>query len=174
MQGHLTGRLLVAAPTLVDPNFRRTVVLMLQHDDEGAVGVVLNRPSTEAVGEHLPAWEESLAAPPVVFVGGPVQPEVAIGLVEGGDGSPVVDGVEVADLAAEPPPGVRARIFSGYAGWGPGQLESELEVDAWIVVDARAQDVFDPAPEGLWPRILRRQKGMVRMLATYPIDPALN
>lgn len=174
MQHSVAGRLLVSAPTLTDPNFFRTVVLILQHDEAGAVGVVLNRPSSEAVVDHLPAWSEVLAPPPVVFVGGPVQPEVAIGLVHGHGVSSVVEGVAVADLGAGPDPGVVARIFSGYAGWGPSQLESELAEDAWIVVDARSEDVFDSDPEGLWSRVLRRQPGMLRMLAAYPVDPELN
>ena len=174
MRRYLAGRLLVAAPTLIDPNFYRTVVLMLQHDEEGAVGVVLNRPSDEEVAAHLPDWSGALAVPPVVFVGGPVQPEVAIGLVDTEGESSVLGGVGVADLAAGPPDGVRARIFSGYAGWGPGQLEAELDERAWIVVEADQGDVFDSDPERLWSRVLRRQPGILRMLATYPIDPALN
>ncbi len=175
MDQHLTGRLLVAAPTLIDPNFFRTVVLLLSHDEDGAVGVVLNRPSAEPVNAHLPAWSEATGEWNVVFVGGPVQPEVAVGLVShGGVERLPVGGVEVADLAQDPPPGARARIFSGYSGWGPGQLEAEIAEQAWIFVDADPGDAFTADPEGLWSAVLRRQPGLMSMLATFPVDPALN
>lgn len=172
----LGGRLLVASPLLVDPNFFRTVVLLLQHDEEGALGVVLNRPSAEAVADHLPAWAPAVGEPAVVFVGGPVEPPIAIAL----EASPVpaeptgVDGVGILDLERDPASTELVRVFSGYAGWGPGQLESELEEDAWVVVDAAASDPFHPDPERLWSEVLRRQGGRLAMLASYPPDPRLN
>ncbi len=175
MDENLTGRLLVAAPTLIDPNFFRTVVLLLGHDHDGAVGVVLNRPSNEPVGGHLPAWADAVGERDVVFVGGPVQPEVAVGLVShGGVEQLGIAGVEVADLGADPPPGARARVFSGYAGWAPGQLEAELEERAWMVLEAEPADVFGSRPEELWSAVLRRQPAPMSMLATFPVDPDLN
>lgn len=172
----LAGRLLVASPTLLDPNFLRTVVLVLQHDDDGALGVVLNRPTGEPVTAHLPAWSGSLAEPAVVFAGGPVEPAVAIGLGRDLAGAEPtgVPSVGIVDLAGEPGPLDVVRIFSGYAGWGPGQLEGELEEEAWIVLEADPGDPFSTEPEGLWRRVLRRQGGRMAMLATMPIDPAWN
>lgn len=182
----LEGRLLVAAPSLVDPNFARTVVLVLAHHDEGALGVVLNRPSDLAVAEPLPQWSELAAAPSVVFVGGPVAPAGAICLAEvNSDELPPPDtwrplsGVlGTLDLAADPdragPAVQRLRVFSGHAGWGTAQLEGEVAVGGWIIADARPDDAFCPAPEDLWHQVLRRQGGPLAMLAAYPEDPSLN
>lgn len=182
----LEGRLLVAAPSLVDPNFARTVVLVLAHHDEGALGVVLNRPSELALTEPLPQWAELAAAPPVVFVGGPVAPAGAICLVEVGDNDlpppdtwrPLSGVLGTLDLAADPerarPAVQRLRVFSGHAGWGMDQLEGEVAVGGWIIADARPHDVFCPVPEDLWHQVLRRQGGTVAMLAAYPEDPTLN
>ena len=170
----LAGSVLVASPHLLDPNFFRTVVLLLEHDEDGAVGVVLNRPSTSGLGDELPGWEILLADPQVVFVGGPVEPQTAIGLAEGVDGSPV-PGVGIVDLSA--PPGELAapvRIYAGYAGWGPGQLEAELADGGWIVATAIAPDVFTLDPDSLWSAVLKRQPGAIALLATFPIDPGLN
>src|SRR5690606_27550725 len=142
--GALEGRLLVAAPPLVDPNFDRTVVLLLAHGtDDGALGIVLNRPSGVAVGEYLEPWQPLALDPGEVFIGGPVQPEGVIGLgwVSGHlpDGvRRLADGVGVVDLHRSPDelPGVTGvRLFAGHAGWGPGQLEAEIREGAWFVVD---------------------------------------
>jgi putative transcriptional regulator len=178
MDTFVAGRLLVASPILVDPNFARTVVLVLQHDSEGALGVVLNRPTEEEVEAHLPEWAPRLEEPPVVFLGGPVEPAIAIGVVR--SQSPpeptALGGVGMVDLGADPAsaPAGPVRIFSGYAGWGAGQLEIELAEEAWIVVDALPTDVFTDRPEGLWSVVLRRQRGELAMLAAYPADPSLN
>jgi putative transcriptional regulator len=178
MELDLVGRLLVASPLLVDPNFYRTVVLVLQHGEEGAVGVVLNRPSVEGVGAYLPEWEGRLEEPGVVFVGGPVEPAVAIGVVRNPvPGDPTaVEGVGLVDLAADPASIDRGavRVFSGYAGWGAGQLEGELAEGAWIVVGAHEEDVFTDRPDELWTAVLRRQGGRLALLATFPPDPSLN
>ncbi len=170
----LAGALLVASPHLLDPNFFRTVVLILEHNEEGAVGVIINQPSTSGLDDELPDWAPLLAEPGVVFVGGPVQPEAAVGLAEGVDGS-AVPGVGLVDLSA--PPGelsAPVRIYAGYAGWGPGQLEAELVEGGWVVARAEADDVFVVEPQDLWRAVLKRQPGVTALLASFPIDPRLN
>ena len=169
------GQLLVATPVLLDPNFYRTVVLMLQHDDEGSVGVVLNRPSVETVADHLPAWGARAAAPGVVNYGGPVEPEVAIGLSLTSEGEETgVPGLSIIDLSGDPAPdGPAVQIYSGYAGWGSGQLESELATGSWYVVQAAPDDPFG-ADENLWVRVLRRQDGPLAIVSTFPEDVSLN
>ena len=160
------GRLLVASPLLGDPNFERTVVFMLEHSEEGAVGLVLNRPSGVEIGEPLEDWGRYASFPPVVFVGGPVSREAVISLARvGGDGDrldgawqPISGSVGVLDLTADAdlvgPAIDDLRIFSGYAGWGPGQLEGELGEGAWFVVDADAADAFAREPDDLWRDVL--------------------
>lgn len=265
----LTGRLLVATPVLADPNFDRAVVLLLDHDEEGSLGVVLNRPTPVDVGDILEPWAALTGEPGVVFQGGPVSLDaaLAVGVVPApdpgrgpaagaesnadggrrayGGGEPRTypadeetdagadagrgawadagadsgagagsgpgsgpdaeanAGAEAeadAVLGAEPdgplgwrrvygaiglvdleaPPELLAaelgslRIFAGYAGWGPGQLENELSEGAWYVVESEPGDVSSPAPEGLWRSVLRRQRSELAMVATYPDDPSLN
>ncbi|GAB2780831.1 YqgE/AlgH family protein [Streptomyces daliensis] len=240
----LTGRLLVATPVLADPNFDRAVVLLLDHDEEGSLGVVLNRPTPVGVGDILEPWAALAGEPGVVFQGGPVSLDAALGVavvpaghgdadrVEAagragagprrdaesgadpdsgpdfdpdfapdGDGDGDADGalggeavsgsgdgplgwrrvhgaIGLVDLEA--PPELLAaelgslRIFAGYAGWGPGQLENELSEGAWYVVESEPGDVSSPSPEGLWRSVLRRQRSELAMVATYPDDPSLN
>ncbi|WP_405582145.1 YqgE/AlgH family protein [Streptomyces sp. NBC_01190] len=180
----LTGRLLVASPRLADPNFDRAVVLLLDHDGRGSLGVVLNRPSTIGVAEVLEPWAELAGAPRVVFEGGPVELDSAlgVGVIPGGPGPlgfrQVHGAIGLVDLEA--PPELLAaelgslRIFAGYAGWGPGQLEQELTRGTWYVVDSEPGDVSAPDPEKLWRSVLRRQRGELAMVATYPDDPSLN
>ena len=185
----LRGRLLVATPALGDPNFDRAVVLMLEHTPEGAVGLVLNRPSGTAVGEVLPDWAPLAAEPGVVFTGGPVQPNAAICLGHGRlGGTPVgsfsvlegVPGTSVGtvDLDAAPdelvPAVSEVRVFAGYAGWGAGQLEAEVEEGAWWVLDALPADAFTGDPDALWAAVLRRQGPPIAFAASYPPDPTLN
>jgi putative transcriptional regulator len=183
----LIGRLLVASPQLGDPNFERTVVLLLDHGPEGALGVVLNRPTGLPVDEILDAWRaEALAVPPgVVFRGGPVSPDAVIGLartegedVDGSQWRLVLDGVGTVDLAvapAEQPVTVAGvRMFAGYAGWSPDQLEEELGEGAWIVVEALATDIFTAEAEALWHDVLQRQGGSLALLAAYPPHPSVN
>ncbi len=184
----LTGRLLVASPALPDPNFDRTVVLLLAHGEEGAAGVVLNRPSAMGVGEPLPKWERLAAEPPVVFVGGPVAPGGAICLAtapepvpdpgEAAGWTPLLDDLGTVDLERDPDDvgiGVTAvRVFAGYAGWGAGQLEREISVGAWFVLPARRGDAMSDDPGGLWKRVLRRSGGRLALVAAYPADPELN
>jgi putative transcriptional regulator len=173
------GRLLVATPLLGDPNFERTVVLLIEANADGAVGVVLNRPSDTVLVDALPEWAGRAADPAVVFVGGPVEQTAAIGLARHGNGpaTEVLDGVGLLDLGQEPgaAPAVDAvRIFAGYAGWGPGQLEGEIEEGAWFVVDADPADALSPDPDDLWRSVLRRQRDQVALYAAFPDDPSLN
>lgn len=162
----VVGKLLVAHPQLLDPNFARTVVYMLEHSTDGAVGVVLNRPSGLAVSEVLP--DLPTLDPDRVFVGGPVTPEVAIGLAPGGDAAELVD-IETTE-------GQRAvrRVYAGYAGWMSGQLEAELSEGAWFVVDVESGDLFDTDADELWDVVVKRQRSDIAVWATYPDDPVLN
>ncbi|MGI8574169.1 MAG: YqgE/AlgH family protein [Egibacteraceae bacterium] len=156
----LQGRLLVATPRLTDPNFRRTVIYMIDHRAEGAAGVVVNRPSEMAVSEVVPAWEEAAVPPRRVFFGGPVAPGGLVALAP--DVAPLSDGMSigVVDLGRPSSSSAgRIRVFAGHAGWGSGQLESELEGGSWFVVDAMLDDVVDEQPDRLWERVLRRQGG---------------
>lgn len=179
----LAGRLLVASPALHDENFRRAVVLLLDHGDDGALGVVLNRPSPAVLEEPLPPWRLMAAEPPVVFVGGPVALESAICLAEateerGSDGWQPLFGRLGILLGFDPDeagvPIERLRIFAGYAGWGPGQLEEEIAEGAWFVVAARADDALCADPVGLWRRVLRRQRGVLAGVANFPAELSVN
>ncbi|MGH8921664.1 MAG: YqgE/AlgH family protein [Acidimicrobiales bacterium] len=186
----IRGRLLVANPELPDPNFDRTVVLVLAHGDDGALGVVLNRPSETGLDETLPRWEVVASVPPVVFVGGPVSQDTVIGVggapdgmaadeaAEGSGWVPITGELGTLDLQQDPddlPAALRGlRIFVGYAGWGPGQLESEIAAGGWWVVDADVDDAFSEDPARLWQRVLRRQPGHLALVSSYPADPELN
>lgn len=172
----------MAGPALVDPNFRRTVVLLGEHGDEGAMGVVLNRVSTALVADAVPPIAELTGPEEAVYLGGPVQPDAVVVLADFADAEQaevvVVDSVgflpgEIGDASAVGElRGVR--VFAGYAGWGPGQLEDELADGAWIVVPARSSDVFTAEPETLWSDVLRREGGQLSILALLPDDPRVN
>jgi malate dehydrogenase (oxaloacetate-decarboxylating) len=184
------GRLLVATPLLGDPNFRRTVVLIVEHEDvQGTLGVVLNRPTTIGVDQVLEQWTELATEPSVVFRGGPVAPNsaLALAMIPGKDepvgwraldGAPALARLGLLDLDTPPrllvPAISRLRVYAGYAGWSPGQLEAEIEEGAWYVLTAQPGDVFAPEPDRLWRQVLRRQEGDLAFLATYPDDPTLN
>lgn len=180
----LTGHLLVAAPALEDGVFDRAVVLVLDHDEDGALGVVLNQTSDLTVRDAAAGWVAVVADPPVVFTGGPVEPDAAVALgrsvarVGADDGGMLDQHVRLVDLSADPVLEQleldRLRIFHGYAGWAPGQLEAELAAGAWFVADADPGDVFTDDPLGLWHRVLRRQPGDLALLSTYPADPTTN
>lgn len=184
-----SGALLVAGPSLEDPNFHRTVVLLLAFGvEEGALGVVLNRTNGIPVGEILPGWSDLAVEPASVFVGGPVARDNVICLarlrpahLSGFDGcSPVagVDGLATLDLNRSPSEmedGVDAvRLFSGYAGWSPSQLEDEVERGGWLILPGRLADAFTPDPERLWRAVLLRSGGRVAMYANAPPKLSLN
>lgn len=188
----LAGRLLVATPALGDGTFDRAVVLLLDHDDDGALGVVVNRPTDVAVSQVLPGWQPFACAPGVLFQGGPVALDSALGLAVASEADPgrepdgwrcVVGRLGLVDLDVEPERLVDSlesvRIFAGYAGWAAGQLEEELREGAWYVVAAADaggsfRDAFSPEPDRLWRAVLRRQGGDLAMVSTYLDDPSLN
>jgi len=176
----VSGRLLLATPDLLDPNFYRAVVLICSHDDEGAFGLILNRPLEAPVADHLGEWSEHVVEPAVVFEGGPVQRSTAIGLalgpanrvwtIEVGRGLGLIDlddDSATVELNA-------LRVFSGYAGWGRGQLEAEIASEGWFVVDRWPDDSFSSEPEQLWRAILLRQGRDLAIYANFPDDPAAN
>ncbi|HEY8094078.1 MAG TPA: YqgE/AlgH family protein [Acidimicrobiales bacterium] len=178
------GKLLLAAPPLVDPNFDRTVVLVLEHGEDGSLGLILNRPTEEEVGDMLPSWRHFVSGQPVLFDGGPVEEEAIIGLAwvrevpEEGFAS-LDEGLGTLDLSEDPEHLASRlddlRLFRGYAGWSPGQLEDELDANAWIVVDADRSDPFTPAPDTLWRDVLRRQGGsLAQMAERIPDDVSVN
>jgi len=181
-------RLLVATPTLVDPNFARTVIFMIEHTDDGALGVVLNRPTGAELVEALPDWSRVATEPAVAFLGGPVQvQEAVIGLARVGElpddeevdaWQPLFGTVGTVDLGADPHDVgldlVAVRVFAGYAGWGARQLDTELARHDWFVVDAIADDIFTTEPTALWRTVLRRQHGELAIAANFPADPSNN
>jgi putative transcriptional regulator len=182
MEESLSGQLLVASPTLADPNFRRTVILIGAHSEEGAMGVVLNRPSAVTVGEAVPQLEPAVDVQETVFVGGPVQPSSIVFLAEFLDPEPA--GLLVLGRIGFPAPETdidelaeataRHRVFAGYAGWGEGQLDSELDNGDWIAHPARPEDVFTDDPDDLWSRVLIRKGGAYVLIARMPLDPSVN
>lgn len=166
------GRLLVAAPPLGDPNFDRSVVFMLEHNESGALGVVINRVS-DSIDVEFENWNPLLASPAVVFEGGPVERQALIALGRLDDGT--IDAVELDrdPLLLDPRPSA-VRIFHGYAGWGAQQLDGELEAGVWIVATAEADDVFTSSPEDLWTDVMSRQPGRVGWMASAPSDLSVN
>jgi putative transcriptional regulator len=179
-----TGRLLVAEPMLGDPNFDRAVVLVVQHTAEGALGLVLNRPTDLSVADALPAWGPVVSDPPVLHLGGPVEEQSGWCLARAREPGardgfvPVVGDLGLVDLELDPDEVAAAfhpvRLYAGYSGWGPGQLEHELAHDTWFVADAEPADPFLPDGPALWKRILARQGGPIARLALFPPDPSLN
>ena len=171
----LAGQLLIASPTLTD-YFQRAVVLVLGHGEEGAMGVVLNRPSELDVADAVPALAEEVGDDDLVYRGGPVSPQSVVALAEFDDparaASMVLGPVGVLDPERIDGSVGRLRVFAGYAGWGPGQLESELEEEAWFVVPADPEDLF--GDQDLWPVALQRKGGPYALLARMPSDPSLN
>lgn len=177
----LLGQLLIASPSLLDPNFRRTVVLVTEHNEEGAAGLVLNRPSPTGVADAVPALEPLVEDGEPVWVGGPVQPDAVLVLGEFLDPAdaavPLFGGLGFPSLE-EPeevvPVTTRRRIFAGYAGWSAGQLEDELGRDDWILEPALNDDAFTEAPDELWSDVLRRKGGVYELVSRMPEDPSVN
>lgn len=180
-----TGRLLVATPSVEGDVFRRSVILMLHHDESGAQGVVLNKPLEAPVDSVLPGWQRVVTAPPVLFQGGPVSTSSALGIVTVPGDEPEPLGVQrlfgsigLVDLDV-PTPVVAAelagmRIFAGYSGWSEGQVEMEIRRGDWYVVDSEVRDAFTPEPGRLWRDVLRRQRDSLAFVANFPDDPAMN
>jgi len=173
------GQLLIAGPGLLDPNFWRTVVLIVEHSDEGALGLVLNRPSETTVGEAVPQLEELLELDDPVFIGGPVQPSAMMVLARFEDPEDAAllafDDVGVLGTSDDPATGVRTgRAFAGHAGWGPGQLDAEIERGDWILEPAKIEDAFASEPPALWSQVLTRKGGSYALVARMPADPSMN
>ena len=180
-----TGKLLVATPRTGGEVFRRSVVLVLQHDEDGAQGIVLNHPLNAPVSAVLPSWQEYVTDPPNLFQGGPVALDSALGLVTvpGDHQEPMgvrllFGGLGLVDLDVPPlvvmPAVAGLRIFAGYAGWSDGQLEQEIRDGGWYVVESEARDAFTSEPETLWSTVLRRQRGNLAFVASFPDDPTMN
>jgi putative transcriptional regulator len=175
------GQLLIAGPGLLDPNFWRTVVLIVEHTDEGALGLVLNRPSETTVGEAVSELDQLLDLDDPLYIGGPVQPSALIVLGEfedPGDAALLAFddiGVLASGAQDETVPGLRrGRAFVGHAGWGPGQLDSEIERGDWIMEAATAEDAFTGDPAALWEVVLTRKGGSYALVARMPPDPSVN
>ncbi|HWW89212.1 MAG TPA: YqgE/AlgH family protein [Solirubrobacteraceae bacterium] len=182
MEESLAGQLLLASPALQDPNFVRTVVLVGLHSDEGAMGLVLNRPSSVTVSEAVPQLEQAVTDAEHVYVGGPVQPTSVVFLAEFLDPSPA--GLLVLGRIGFPAPDAgieelveatgRRRVFAGYAGWGEGQLDAEVEHGDWIAHTPVPEDVFTELPEELWSSVLTRKGGSYALIARMPPNPSVN
>jgi putative transcriptional regulator len=176
------GQLLIAGPPLLDPNFWRTVVLIVEHNDDGALGLVLNRPSETSVGEAVPQLASLLDPEEQLFIGGPVQPSAVLVLAEFEDptDAALVAFDDVGVLGTGPSEeeltaGIRAgRAFLGHAGWGPGQLDGELERGDWILEPAKLEDAFSAQARGLWADVLTRKGGSYALVARMPADPSMN
>lgn len=181
------GTLLLANTDLMEPTFRRSVIYVVEHNDGGTLGVVLNRSSETAVYNVLPQWAGLVARPKTMFIGGPVKRDAALCLAilrPGVDAAgvpglrPVQGRIAMVDLDADPEavgPHVEAvRIFAGYSGWTIGQLEAEIERHDWIVLSALPMDVLVEPRVDLWSRVLRRQPMPLALLATHPIDVSRN
>jgi putative transcriptional regulator len=180
------GRLLLATPPLTDPSFDRSVVYVLEHNEDGAIGLVLNRPTDEALAEPLDRWIDLQSAPASVFAGGPVDTNAMIAMATTKELmsdptdllTPISGLVASTDLSADPAIVAAhvdaVRVFRGYAGWGAGQLDFEIEEGAWLLLDAEIGDVFTDRPDDLWRDVLRRQPGRLSWLALAPDDLSVN
>lgn len=170
----VSGKLLIASPSMAD-YFRRTVILTVEHSEQGAFGLVLNRPSESTVGEVVPELAELIGNEHLIHVGGPVQPNAVTAVGDHPDPSEatklIIGGVGMVDLD-DPPELIRVRVFAGYAGWAAGQLEDELEREAWITEEAHPDDPFRDGD--LWSETLRRKGGEYALLARMPPDPSVN
>ena len=181
MEDSLRGKLLVASPALVDPNFARTVVLITEHSEDGAMGIVLNRPSETTLQEVAPELA-AVAGDGPIFVGGPVQPNALVLLAEFTDPDAAAwivaadVGLASAELDLAELEGAvrRGRVYAGYSGWGEGQLEAELELESWIVEPPLPAELFPDDPETMWSDVLARKGGQYALIARMPADPSMN
>lgn len=177
----LRGHLLISSGGLYDPNFRHTVVLLGEHNADGALGVVLNRALDVTVEEAVPALSGLVPPGELLFQGGPVQPQSPVLLAELARPD-LLDilafgsvGFLIGEVSENVQPSIlRARVYAGYSGWGPGQLEAEIDVDSWIIEPAQVGDVFTDTPDLLWSRVLRRKGPEFRNLSRMPYDPSMN
>jgi len=177
------GGLLLSEPYLADPNFERTTILLTEHNEEGSVGFILNKPSDSRVSEIMDDLKEFDSR---VFIGGPVQQdtlhfvhrittlsdaiEIAPGLYWGGNFDQLVALVDNQKIAA-----TDIKFFLGYSGWSPGQLEEELKIDSWIVSDQISEElVFETNPEKMWKTAMRGLGGRFSIYSNYPEDPRMN
>jgi putative transcriptional regulator len=181
MEESLRGKLLIASPALTDPNFARSVVLMTEHSEDGAMGIVLNRPAETSASELMPSLE-SIAGTDPLFIGGPVQPQAVVLLAEFSDPDAAA-WIVVADVGlassqsdfSELDDAVRrGRFYAGYSGWGPGQLELELEIESWIIEPPLPTELFPDDPESLWSDVLERKGGSYSLISRMPDDPSMN
>lgn len=178
------GKLLIATPAIGDGNFEQSIIYMLHHDVEGALGVTINQPSELLVEELLPRWSDLTSNPAVIFSGGPVETDGFLGVAQAvgdpGDDVVAVPGTNVVTINLEDDPAItaasidRLRIFRGYAGWGARQLDTELSAGAWFTVTAQPNDLWSTTPEDLYDQVLRRQSGDMRWFANAPLDPSQN
>lgn len=176
------GQILVAMPLLTDPHFRKTVVLLCEHGEAGALGLVLNRPTDVEIGQLIEGFPD-VPGTRTVFQGGPVSQD---GLLVLGRSAAKLEGLGVLadtylieDLAALQDPArmgphAAARCYLGYAGWGPGQLEAEMGEGAWGLMAGDSSLVFDADPAGLWRRMLIQHGGPWAVYGTMPDDPSVN
>jgi len=184
-----TGKLLIATPAIGDGNFEQSVIYVLHHDADGALGVIINDPTQLAVGELLPRWGDLATSPAVIFTGGPVEQNGFIGVghrVAGYDEQNPPDetvpvmGTDLVTVNLESDPAIAAahidqlRLFRGYSGWGAHQLDTELAAGAWFTVDSASSDLWSTEPQKLYERVLRRQSGDMRWFANAPLDPSQN
>lgn len=177
----LKGHLLISSGGLYDPNFRHTVVLIGEHNADGALGVVLNRALNVTVDQAIPELVDLVPPGEALYQGGPVQPESPVLLAEFEDAATaelhVFDSVGflVGDVMMPIEEGIRrARVYAGYSGWGPGQLEAEMAADSWITEPAYVEDVFTASPDLLWSLVLRRKGSQYDRLSKMPFDPSMN
>ena len=185
MQTPAAGMLLVASAEMNDPNFAGTVVLLLDVNPEGALGVVLNRPTPIPVDAALEGWEDMVSQPPKLFAGGPCEPNAALAVGRPTNPSePPISFSKIADglgmIELDTPPALIGtglsglRIFAGDAGWGAGQLDGELEEEAWYLLPGLADDVFRADHTHLRRDVLARQPGSAAWHANRPMDPSQN
>ncbi|MEN8041557.1 MAG: YqgE/AlgH family protein [Actinomycetota bacterium] len=172
------GQFLIATPIIALPPFARSVVLLLEHDDSGAIGVIINQPTDLLVADHLPDLGISLSEPAHVFLGGPVSSDTAIVLARGEDldflRPSTLGDIGIVDVDNTSQDFVHARVFAGYSGWDPGQLEAELEEGAWWPVLAAPDEIFAIDVADMWEKTVERAPGSIPLYATYPDDPSEN